>query len=478
MQRVEVHELLDRAQRHHQGGDLDAAEALYNAILSKNIASTGAPWILYLLGTLQMERGNNGLAAVLLGEATRALPTFGEAFNNLGIALAREYCDEAADQAYARASELLPAVADIPCNRAGLYVNEGQPSKVMALAGWALEIDADHALARWHMALGMLEAGMLTRRAWDYHEARLVPGITKTEIRRYHGETETPWWRGEAGRTVVVHGEQGIGDEIMFASCLPDAIGRVGAERLVFECAPRLATLFARSFPCRVVGTNTVDGSDLPSNFKPDCKIAVGSLPWRFRDGRKSFPGTPYLAADPAKVAAARARLPEGRLRVGVSWQGGHHKTRVDLRSFGEPDPLLPILGCDADFVSLQYTMAADDQVKRFESRHGIKIHHWPDVLRAQDYDETAALVASCDLLISVCQSVIHLAGALGKPCWVLVPSRPAWRYGIEGDRMPWYGETVRLFRQKGDDWASLIERVAGELADHVRVSRAEPKAA
>ena len=478
MQRVDVQNLLDRAKQLHQDGDLDATETLYSAILSKNIVSSGVPWMLSLLGTLHMERGNNGLAVVLLREATRGLPTFGEAFNNLGIALAREYVDREADAAYATAMERLPTVADIACNRAGLHINEGRPAKATEFAGRALAIDSDHGLARWHMALGRLESGMLNRRTWDFREARLISGITRTEVRNYHGTTPTPWWQGESDKTVVVHGEQGLGDEIMFASCLPHAIQRVGAERLIFECAPRLQTLFARSFPGRIVGTNAVDGSALPTDFRPDCKIAVGSLPRLFRPKRSSFPGTPYLKADPVKVAAARARLPEGRLRIGVSWQGGHHKTRVDLRSLGEPDPPLPILRCDADFVSLQYTVNADQQVRDVEANHGVRIHHWPDLLRAQDYDETAALVASCDVVISVYQSVIHLAGALGTPCWVLVPSRPAWRYGIEGNRMPWYGATVRLFRQGGDDWASLIERVAGNLADHIRISRAESKAA
>jgi hypothetical protein len=168
----------------------------------------------------------------------------------------------------------------------------------------------------------------------------------------------------------------------------------------------------------------------------------------------EAFPGAPYLKVDDP--------IPKGKkLRVGISWTGGGKAGRIKTRTV----PLSwwqPILEQDCEFVSLQYT----DQRAEIEivEKLGHEIQQFDFMIdRNSDYYETAKVVASCDLVISICTTVIHLAGALGVPCWVLTPNKPAWRYGVKG-KMPWY-RSVRLYRQnQRESWIPVIRKVAEDL--------------
>ena len=135
----------------------------------------------------------------------------------------------------------------------------------------------------------------------------------------------------------------------------------------------------------------------------------------------------------------------------------------MEVRSL-ELEMMLPILKQDAVFISLQYT-PQEDEITAFEEKHGIKIHQFPEAVYSSLYDDTAGLVANLDLVITVCTSAVHLAGALGVPTWVMTPSRPAWRYRLDLDTMPWYANTI-LFRQavNSQDWEPVISEVAANL--------------
>ena len=275
MQIVNARERLARAQRLHQGlgspKDLDAAESIYNEILNKNI---GNPQVLYCLGTLYMERGFLGLSIQILSQVTNLAPDFGEAWNNLGMAFRGEHMLDAADQAFEQAERCLPRIADIPSNRAGIRINAGAPEDALAHAGRALDIDPAHNQARFHKALALLELQRWNE-AWEAHEARLGvekgPAESSIAERNYHtnGAT-TPWWDGKTKARVVIHGEEGLGDEIMFASCIADA-NKTGSE-LIIEPNPRLHALFERSFPdCKVHGTHATDGGEWTAKWgRPD----------------------------------------------------------------------------------------------------------------------------------------------------------------------------------------------------------------
>ncbi len=149
-------------------------------------------------------------------------------------------------------------------------------------------------------------------------------------------------------------------------------------------------------------------------------------------------------------------------MKVGISWFGGAASTRRDTRSTQLPDWLPVLSQTSCSFVSLQYGECRDE-IAELASRSGIGLHHWQMAL--DSYSETAALVGALDLVISVCTSVVHLAGALGKRAWVLVPVCPEWRYLGAGNRMPWY-PAVQLFRQHTlGEWQPVIAAVRARLA-------------
>ena len=458
--------------------NLNKAEALFNEILNNNL---GHPGILYCLGTVQLERGHFALAIQLLSQVTQIDPKFGEAWNNMCLAY-RGINDFERAVICARKAAKLISNADMPCNIAAMHLSRNMPEAALEWAEEALKRDPGHIKAQWHKALALLEMRRWNE-AWDWHESRLGGGGNESiAIRNYHGpDGMTPSWDGqkrEAKTTVVIHGEQGMGDEIMFASCIPDAL-QTGA-KIILEPSPRMEKLFKRSFPFAFVhGTDEVDGrSWIAIHGKPDFKCPVASLPKFYRRAPGSFPGTPYLRPDPALRGwwsdKLKALHPSGP-RIGLAWQGGVQQTRIEARSF-HPTQFHPLLRGfpDVAWVSLQYDKTAQANVEEVREKLGVKIAHWPKAVEARDpetqkpndLDELVALVSKLDLVISVCQTAIHVAGALGVPCWCLTPSQPSWRYGAgESTTMPWY-KSVELIRQpKGVlDWSPTMDAVAERL--------------
>ena len=386
-------------------------------------------------------------AQLLLGRAHQKL-------HDAGRALA---CFEAAQRL--RADD--PDLHDF---RGSLYQELGRLPEALADYERALALRPVFALASFHQAMAQLLSGDFAR-GWEGYELRrlsaeyacALPGI--------------PRWDGAplAGRRLLVTREQWLGDEIMYASMLRELLAQ--ARGIVLECDPRLVPLFRRSFPAATVfGTEPRGG--LPASIAPasiDVQIEAGSLARLLRQSAADFPRHEgdmrgYLSAEPALVARWRARLAElgPGLKVGIAWTGGVRRTRRELRSL-ELEQLLPLLRVSgARFVSLQYTQDARDDIEALRARHGIDIAHWPEAIA--DYDQTAALAGAVDLVISVCTSLVHLGGALGRPVWVMVPVGPEWRYGNAGTGMPWY-PSVRLFRQQAyRDWEPVIASVAAEL--------------
>lgn len=361
--------------------------------------------------------------------------------------------------------------ADIQNNIATLYINEGSPERALEPLGRALKAQADHSQSLWNLSLCYLELGRYKEGFALYKNGKRA--AVRAE-RNYALQGQTPEWDGSPGKTVVVYGEQGIGDEIMFASVLPDMLK--DCKHVIFECHTRLKELFKNSFPdIDCYGTREdqkITWVYDPATMKPihdiDAKVALGDVPQYYRKELDDFPGERYLTPTPDNNMRAAKILnsvfTDEKPVIGINWIGGVKRTRVEVRSL-TLEQMLPILSQDAHFVVLQYT-DCKDEIFEFENKHGIKLHYWPDLVTAEDYDVTAGLVANMDLVISNCTSVIHLAGAMGVPTWVLTPSRPAWRYRLDLDYMPWYGDTVRLFRQAHGtvDWGPVVEAVRQAL--------------
>ncbi|MCL4798426.1 MAG: tetratricopeptide repeat protein [Burkholderiales bacterium] len=336
----------------------------------------------------------------------------------------------------------------------------GRLEDALAAYDAARSRDPQHVGACFHRAIALLTAGRFAE-AWPDYELRL-----RSEDRPQRA-FPFPRWNGEplAGKTILVHAEQGIGDEILFASCLPEIVG--AARHCVIDCSPKLAPLFVRSFPPATVHAgHQADPVDWTLPLGIDVQVPAGSLPLYLRNAPTAFPAHQgYLRADPAKVGRWRERLAAlgpGRA-IGVSWRGGTARTRTERRSLtlGVLEPLLRELGFH--FVSLQYGPEAAAEAAGFASASGIRMHHWPEAI--DDYDETAALATALDGIVSVCTAIVHLGGALGRPVWVMTPRAPEWRYGAAGERMPWY-PSVRLLRQAASaDWSPVVDAVRRELA-------------
>jgi tetratricopeptide (TPR) repeat protein len=402
-------------------------------------------------------------SALALAAAARAQhPDSYEAHLLAGRAHQKLHQPQAALECYEAARRLRDDDAELYDSRAATWQELGRLPEAFADYERALALRPDFPLARFHRSMALLLAGDF-RRGWDDYELR------RLNPEHARSEAGLPRWDGAAlgGRTLLITREQGLGDEIMYASMLPQLIAQAG--RCLVECDPRLLALLGRSFPAATF-FGTVPGSRLPDSIPRasiDLAIEAGSLAGYLRREPADFPRhAGYLRADPAKVARWRERLAGlgPGLKVGLSWTGGVRKTRRALRSLSL-EQMLPLLRLPGlRFVSLQYTPDAGAAVKELRARHGIEVAHWQDGI--DDYDETAALACALDVTVSVCTSLVHLCGALGRPAWVLTPLSPEWRYGISGETMPWYS-SVRLFRQTAyADWGPVLERVAGALAE------------
>ena len=258
-------------------------------------------------------------------------------------------------------------------------------------------------------------------------------------------------------RHVLVFGEQGIGDTVMMASVLPDLFQV--AESAVLFVQPRLADLFSHSFPDLEV-VSSISEQDF---LRYDSCYGMGSLPAFFRPSTASCPGTPYLSVDSDSVSAWRRKLAQRGcgLNIGLTWRGGAPGLNGQRRSM-RLEQLLPLLKIDGlNLFSLQ-NRHDPSELQHLRDQHGVVVTHFPGI--ADDIYQTAALISALDLVVTVQQSALHLAGALGQQAWVLLPANAEWRYGSQGSDMPWYS-SVELFRQSSlGDWSAPIELVRQRL--------------
>ncbi|MCA9115881.1 MAG: tetratricopeptide repeat protein, partial [Planctomycetaceae bacterium] len=343
---------------------------------------------------------------------------------------------------------------------------EGEPEQAVEAYSRAIAGNPAFAEARFNRSLALLSLGRLEE-GWDEYEWRLGTQVPRRP-------SEVPLWTGEPleNRTILVQYEQGIGDEVMFSSCLPDLLKLAG--HVMLECSPRLVPLLARSFPeitVLPVGGGGAENSagESTGNRRPDCRIMAGSLPRFFRRSAALFPEhTGWLEADARSVARWQEQLHEGaaELVVGISWRGGKQPAARRLRSTALADwsPLLtdPRLRV----ISLQYGDCTAELAAAREA--GLSIEQPEGIDPLAELDDYAALLCSLDLVISVDNATVHLAGALGCEVWTLLPRAADWRWQQTGETSPWY-PSMRLFRQPAaDDWGSVFSRVQSAVAERM----------
>ena len=449
---------LERARELAEAGELDKAWKVVDAVLQENVDDPKA----LILATFILEKaGRITVAYHLAKRLTELYPQQCVAWINLGRCADELWRIEESFQCYEKALALAKT-PDLKCtanvNMSALLVQVGRFREVIKYAQAALEVNPENLKARHNLGVAFL-AERRWHEGWTLYSASL--GSPQRIMWKYGDE---PTWKGEGG-TVVVYGEQGIGDEINAASMVPDAIKAAG--RVILDCDPRLANLYRRSFPAaKVYGTRTKSAVEWdPEDQKIDASISSMELGGLFRLKDEDFPGTPYLVADPERVAMWRSLFERKRKPViGIAWSGGVPQSGAKFRKMALED-LMPVFkAISAHWVCLQYK-DAEEEVAAVRKR-GVDIVQYPYATLTNDYDDTAALVAACDRVLCMQTAVAHLAGALGKECQVFLPQNSQWRYGESGDQTLWYN-SVRLIRQsRRGEWKGPILMAADLLQE------------
>jgi tetratricopeptide (TPR) repeat protein len=458
--KIDIQEQIDKARNLFANEkatrkELNEAEDIFNGILNLDKKS---PVLLFYLASLFMKKGYNALAIYIYKLSLEINDKLSCSWNNLGYVYRLERMMNEAQEAFKKACEINPNDSDYLLNYGSTFIASGQPDKVIEILDKALKIDANNTNALWNRSLAHLEKGDYENGWKEYDSGTRT---SDREIRNYHNGG-TPLWDGKKGQTVVVYGEQGIGDEIMFASMLPDIMKDCN---VILDAHPRLYQIFRNSFPSiPIFGTRKDLQLHWPAQYKIDARISLGSLGKFYRNKESDFPGTPYLKADAVLIEQYKEKLEKlgNKPKIGVSWKGGTKQTNLKERTI-TLKKLIPLFkAIDADWISLQYTEEAKEHIDNFEKESGIKIHHWQDAI--DDYDFTAALVSNLDLIISVPQSVVNLAGALGIPTFQLTPKQAMWQMGVYGKDMPWYRCVKNIWQTTDGDWDEVINKAKDEL--------------
>ena len=414
------------------------------------------------LGTALRNLAGYELALENFEHAVRLKSDYAEAHNNRGAALVdlKRYAE--ALESYHRAIELKPDYADAYNNRGKLEENFNRHAQALADYERAVELNARHVDAHVGLGLACLGGGNLARGWAEYEWRWQKPDFAQKWYRRF----PQPLWPGPAasgtGDGLLVWGEQGLGDEILYSSMLPDLVER-GLD-LVFETDPRMISLFTRSFPWISVVARATPPHALTTDAAIKWQVPIASLGRWLRPDLSAFPHrNAFLVADNERVARLRDTIQRGKRTpaIGLAWQS----RGLANKSLGLQD-LAPIVATDGvTFVDLQYGDTAA-QRQNFLARHGREIMHLPDVDLFNDLEGVAALVGACDLIITSSSAVAHFAGALGKTAWILLPlgDGSLWYWFRDTRANPWY-PSARLFRQpQSGDWAGVVREVASEL--------------
>ncbi|MCH7685888.1 MAG: tetratricopeptide repeat protein, partial [Planctomycetes bacterium] len=451
------------------------------------------------LGTVWKDLGRIDEAVECYRRALEIDPNSPEAHNNLGTALQEQENRDAAIECHRRAIALSPDYAEAHFNLANIFRDQDRLNEAFASYQQALDIEPDHAEALCNFGLVQMDLGKpddaisTFRRVLQMNPAHVESHINLGIALRLTGDLEAGFeeyeWRWEAEKqrrcftqplwdgtslvdgTLLVYSEQGVGDEIFFASCMGDVLKKT--PNCLVECDPRLVELYSRSFPKAQVIALTPNARCGSSVHLPDfdVQIPIGSLPRLFRRSLDSIPQRrSYLVPDTTLQEKWKKRFAElgDSLKVGISWRGGKQEIsrRRRTTTLDQWEAILSLPG--VAFVNLQY----GDCVEELEAVHrttGVQIHDWDDADPLVDLDGFAAQISALDMVISIDNSTVHMAGALGVNVWTLLPFSPDWRWFLNRNDSPWY-PSMRLFRQSRiGEWDAVFNNVTNALGDRMK---------
>jgi Tfp pilus assembly protein PilF len=404
----------------------------------------------YNLGNLFEKQAALEEAAASFRRAAELQPDFYEAHNNLGAVLSKTGADAPALASFEQALALKPAHAEAHHNVGNALADLGRYDQALTSFRQAIALDAAHVQASFSEAMLLLLRGEL-RAGFEKYESRW-----RLETLPPRG-FPAPLWNGEdlAGRTILLHAEQGYGDTIQCLRYVPQVAAR---GRAVLEVPKELLGLARRLQEAKPGIDSVIARGDALPDFDLQCPLF--SLPRAFGTTIETIPGeVPYLSAAPEAIARWGDRLGDGPgLKVGLAWAGSAQH-RNDARRSIMIDELEPLFGlAGIRWFSLQVGSRAGD-LARLPGGRVTDLSH-----ALTDFAETAAAIHNLDLVIAVDTAVAHLAGALGKPAFVLLRARPDWRWLLARQDSPWY-PSLRLFRQhQAGDWENVVARVRAAL--------------
>lgn len=398
----------------------------------------------------RIDAGDHAGALTLCDAGLRAAPDDPVLLTNRGLALLGLGDALAARRSFNRAINEDPTIASAWNGLGQAFYDLGDPAKAAGAFQSAANLTPDPAQARYHRGMALLAMGDFAA-GWPEYEHRIA--MPSMKLRRY----DAPCWTGDplAGRRLLVTAEQGYGDMMQFARFLPRAAACGGP--VTFEAPAELLPILAPL--ARGVTLRAMEDGPVPADAF-DCHAHLMNLPGLFGITADSIPaGIPYLAAPPDRVAAWRKALPDDSRKTRLCWAGRASHPQDSQRSMdcGYLAPLLDIAGLH--LFSLQKNTAKHPPAPAFGKRLADDFSRLPE-----NFSETAAFVESLDLVVTVDTSLAHLAGALGKPVWVLLPFAADWRWMRDRADTPWY-PTMRLFRQKAaGDWPGVVAAVRDAL--------------
>ena len=449
-----IQQALEIALQHHNAKDYVQAEQIYRQILAQHPTNSDA---LHLLGLVAHIHNRNDIALDLVGRATQLAANVAPFWNTLGEVNRVLGRLDMAYHCYQKALRFHPDMPEALNNLGILHAYRCEIDKSVASFERAISLRADYPEAHDGLGLTLLLAGQL-RRGWTEQEWRWKKDVLAAARRNF----TQPMWKGEdvTGKRFLVHAEQGFGDVIQFCRYVP-LLKAAHNPHLIFEVPPELESLLRTlgGFDELIVKTTT-SNAHLPP-FDVQCPLM--SLPLIMGTDLDTIPANvPYLIVDHAKAAAWKVRLDAlgPGLKVGVGWAGRPTHPRDAGRSMqlAQFAPFAQIPG--VKLISFQ----KGDAVAQIAKHPGIISLDIGAELN--DFSDSAALVSQLDVVLAVDTSLVHLAGSLGKPFFVLLPHSPDWRWLLNRSDNPWY-PTGRLFRQVYDQvWTHPIEEARAALAE------------
>jgi Flp pilus assembly protein TadD len=481
MAEMTIQQALALAMRHHQSGRQREAESLYRQVLA---AQPNQPDALHLLGAIALDAGNAPAAIELISRAISANPSAAVFHGNLGLALQRAgRLDEAiaslrqalslsggrfpdawfnlgnalrdigqldgAVGAYQHALALQPAHRKAMNNLGNALHLLGRLDEAMDIHQKTLQLAPEWPLARYNRGITLLFQGDFER-GWPEYEQRL----SAPELPLPAFKFNSPRWDGSElkGKRILVYSDQGFGDAFFAMRYIP-MIAQEKRGHVIVACQSELERLARGIAGVREVVTQ------VDANLHYDVHAAMMSLPYLFKTTLATIPQVvPYISADPHLRAQWQARLAAARgAKIGIAWSGRAYPVGRSIPIEMLADGLKNFGG--VTFVNLQKGASSKDLQTASQNLPFLDLS--ADIA---DFADTSALVDNLDLVITVDTAVAHLAGAMGKPTWVLLQHVPDWRWLLDRDDSPWY-PTMKLFRQPApQDWQSVVRAVTREM--------------